>query len=480
MFQRIIEFARVLWGRGDASLREDSFEAAVCTTETSDICALGIEPISRLFMRYATISLMGVVAQIAMVASEGIVVGNGIGPAGLACMSVVMMFELVNMALGSSLGQGVSTVCGNLLGAGNVEAARRAFGQGFWFTFLLASAVSATFFVFAPAIVPYVGATPDIHGDCVMAVRIFMMGYPFCITGQMLCQMLRQDERPGLASAVQTMGSVLAAVWLVTSVFVLHLGVAGAAAYYAISTGFWFVSVLAFIGGRRAHVFHIRLSDISVSPKLAIDVCRYGCPVFLVQISSALYVAMMNHSFAVTRHMDAVASFAIINSYFMYTLNIVCMALAYALQPIAAYNEGAGKRERLAQLLLVASLVEVFVVGLVSVSAMVFAPQLCAIFAGRDVKLAMMSARCVRIVLLFCSLGSLGQILSAYFESVGATKRAVLFGVLRYALFAVPAILVIDMLAGPKEVWWVLPFADLATFAVSVAWISVERRRLLG
>ena len=127
---------------------------------------------------------------------------------------------------------------------GDVEGARRAFGQGFWFTFLTALAVATVFFIFTPVIVPHIGATPDILDDTIVAVRIFMVGYPFCITGQMLCQMLRQDERPGLASAIQTAGSVVAATWLVVSVFVFKLGVAGAAAYYAISTGLWFLAII--------------------------------------------------------------------------------------------------------------------------------------------------------------------------------------------------------------------------------------------
>ena len=312
MFQRLAEYIRTFRERG-----EKPFEAGLRTADadgcpqlaesTASSRALGTKPIFPLFMRYAAISLVGVIAQIAMVVSEGIVVGNGIGSVGLACMSVVMTFEIVNMALGSSLGQGVSAVCGNLLGAGDEAGARRAFGQGFWFTFLLACAVSAIFFINTPAIVPLIGATPEIEADCIAAVRIFMVGYPFCITGQMICQMLRQDERPGLASAIQTLGSVVAATWLVVSVFVLKLGVAGAAAYYAVSTALWFLGILGFVLPRRdgtRSVFSVRLSDIRVSPRLVYEVCRYGCPVFLVQISSAIYVAVMNHTLGATGDTD--------------------------------------------------------------------------------------------------------------------------------------------------------------------------------
>ena len=105
---------------------------------------------------------------------------------------------------------------------------------------------------------------------------------------------------------------------------------------------------------------------------------------------------------------------------------------------------------------------------------------MCLLFTGGDAELAASSAGHVKIVLMFCAFGFLGQIMSAYFESIGGTKRAVMFGVLRYAVFAVPAILVISACGGIENVWWALPAADLATFALSAVMAGTERRRLLA
>ena len=152
----------------------------------------------------------------------------------------------------------------------------------------------------------------------------------------------------------------------------------------------------------------------------------------------------------------------------MYTLNIVCMALAYALQPIAAYNEG---RATIAGLR-TCSLSRLGWRSSASVSfhalRMRSRPRCACCSPAGDAELAASSAGHVKIVLMFCAFGFLGQIMSAYFESIGGTKRAVMFGVLRYAVFAVPAILVISACSGIENVWWALPAADLATFALSV------------
>ena len=488
MFQRLAEYIRTFRERG-----EKPFEAGLRTADadgcpqlaesTASSRALGTKPIFPLFMRYAAISLVGVIAQIAMVVSEGIVVGNGIGSVGLACMSVVMTFEIVNMALGSSLGQGVSAVCGNLLGAGDEAGARRAFGQGFWFTFLLACAVSAIFFINTPAI----GAAhrrhardrgglhrrrAHLHGG-VSVLHYPPDDLPDAAPGRAPRPRERDpDPRIRRCGNLARRLRLRAEAWRGRRRCVLrHIH------------GLRFLGILGFVLPRRdgtRSVFSVRLSDIRVSPRLVYEVCRYGCPVFLVQISSAIYVAVMNHTLGATGDTGNVASFAIINSYFMYTLNIVCMALAYALQPNRRLQRGGGQRSQARGPARCRGWVKIVCIGIISCVTNAFAPQMCLLFTGGDAELAASSAGHVKIVLMFCAFGFLGQIMSAYFESIGGTKRAVMFGVLRYAVFAVPAILVISACSGIENVWWALPAADLATFALSVVMAGAERRRLLA
>ena len=54
-----------------------------------------------------------------------------VGAHGLACVSIIMSIELLNVAFGSALAVGVSTVAGNRLGAGGSRGASHAFSQGF-------------------------------------------------------------------------------------------------------------------------------------------------------------------------------------------------------------------------------------------------------------------------------------------------------------------------------------------------------------
>ena len=443
---------------------------------------LASSPVVELFVHYGFIALLGVVAQIFMVIAEGFVVGRGLGEYGLACMSVVMTFEIINISFGSSLGQGVSTICGNRLGRCDEEAARAAFGQGFWMTLFFSAALGFGCFVGAPYLVDLMGATAEIRLDCIRAVRIFVSCYPFCITGQMLCQMLRQDQHPAMASAIQTIGSVVAAVWLVLSIFILDLGVGAAAGYYAISTATWFIAVIPFVVRSKNpdRVFIIELKDIRITGEVAQYIIHSSLPVFLVQLSSALFIVVMNRTLGTYGNTQLLAAFSVINSYFMYTLNILCMALVSALQPIAAYNKGAQNNRRLADLMMSSLIFELVGLAVAALIANLLVEVACHFFCGGDIELARVSAEHARTFLLFCSMGFSGQIMSAYFESIGRTKAAIFFGIVRYVVFAIPAIIMLNACFGVDAVWYAIPLADILTFVLTCTFVAREYRLLTG
>ena len=73
---------------------------------------LGTAPIKPLFARYAAITFAGMLAQMVMVVLEGLIIGNGLGPLGLAAVTVILPLELLNLALGGALGMGPAAAAG--------------------------------------------------------------------------------------------------------------------------------------------------------------------------------------------------------------------------------------------------------------------------------------------------------------------------------------------------------------------------------
>ena len=66
---------------------------------------LASKPIPSLVRRYTIVTGQGMLAQIIMVILEGLVMGWGLGAHGLACVSIIMSAEFLNLAFGNLFGR---------------------------------------------------------------------------------------------------------------------------------------------------------------------------------------------------------------------------------------------------------------------------------------------------------------------------------------------------------------------------------------
>ncbi|WP_235904861.1 MATE family efflux transporter [Eggerthella guodeyinii] len=438
---------------------------------------LGTAPIKPLFARYAAITFAGMLAQMVMVVLEGLIIGNGLGPLGLAAVTVILPLELLNLALGGALGMGTAAAAGQRLGSGDAAGAQKVFAQGFWLSAYLLVALSAAIALFAPQIATLLGATADIHADVTAFIRLLMCFYPFCTLGQLLCSLLRTDEKPSLASALAVIASVVSLLWLYVCVYVLQLGFAAAGAYYGMSTGLWFFAILYFQFNKKS-TFKVTFSGMKLERKVCGAILWQGLPLFLVQAASLVYTMVINNYLGALGGDPDLAAFAVINGYVIYLLDMLCLSATYGLQPIASFNCGARHHDRLRELVK-ASLGGTFAILAVACGLVIaFAAPISAFFIGDDPALVELTASHFLPLLVCAPFGFMAQVASAYFQAVGQERTSIVLGICRYLLFAIPLIVALAALEGITGVWWSQPPADLLAAALAVALAAHECRKL--
>ena len=171
---------------------------------------LASQPIPGLVRKYTIVTGQGMLAQIIMVVREGLVMGWGLGAHGLACVSIIMSVEYINLAFGNLFGTGVPAVVGNLLGAGDIKGASKAFSQGFWLTTIVSVLLAVVMAVFTEPICAFFGATPDIMADTVAGVRTFAVLLPLTVIGQMITAVMRVDEKVQIQANLMTVSAIVA------------------------------------------------------------------------------------------------------------------------------------------------------------------------------------------------------------------------------------------------------------------------------
>ena len=254
---------------------------------------LASKPIPSLVRRYTIVTGQGMLAQIIMVILEGLVMGWGLGAHGLACVSIIMSAEFLNLAFGNLFGTGVPAIVGNLLGAGDVKGASKAFSQGFWLTSIVSLILAVIMAVFTEPICAFFGATPDIMADTVLGVRTFSILLPFTVVGQMVTAVMRVDEKVQIQANLMTVSAIIAIVWLALSTFIFKLGTMGAGIYYGLSIGIWAIGAFWFVGGKKSQL-QIKLADLKLDIAICGQIFKIGFPFFLVQAATFIFNTVAN------------------------------------------------------------------------------------------------------------------------------------------------------------------------------------------
>ena len=99
--------------------------------DNRDSIDFGSNDIATLFRRFFFPTLFGMLFSMAFVFTDGIFVGHGIGPRGLAAINLIGPIMMLINGMGMMFGMGVSVVVAIHLSHGNVKAARINTSQAF-------------------------------------------------------------------------------------------------------------------------------------------------------------------------------------------------------------------------------------------------------------------------------------------------------------------------------------------------------------
>ena len=441
---------------------------------------LASKPIPSLVRRYTIVTGQGMLAQIIMVILEGLVMGWGLGAHGLACVSIIMSAEFLNLAFGNLFGTGVPAIVGNLLGAGDVKGASKAFSQGFWLTSIVSIILAVIMAVFTEPICAFFGATPDIMADTVLGVRTFSILLPFTVVGQMVTAVMRVDEKVQIQANLMTVSAIVAIIWLALSTFIFKLGTMGAGIYYGLSLGIWAIGAFWFIGGKKSQL-QIKLADLKLDMAICGQIFKIGFPFFLVQAATFIFNTVANTLLGTLGGELGslyIAAFAVINGYILYIVMMIAQCFSYGLQPIAAFNAGAKAWDRLKQSLSCAIKYQIVVLLVVSIVIWLAATPVCAFFAGSDADLVEVAASATRIIIIAVCLGYLAMTVSIYFQSVEKVVLSTFCSLLRYVICSVPLMYLLGNMMGVQGIWIALVVADAITGIISIALALNEQKRL--
>jgi len=444
---------------------------------------LGTESIGRLLIKQAVPASIGILVMSLNILVDTIFVGNWIGSIAIAAINVVLPVSFFIAALGMAIGIGGSSIISRALGADNHQKALKTFGNQITLTLLVTISMVALGLYYVDSLIPAFGGKGAIFDPAKIYYTVVLYGVPFLALCMMGNTVIRAEGKPKFAMIAMIIPSVGNLVMDYIFIYVFDWGMEGAA--WATTGGY----LLCF-----GYIFYFFLSKNS---ELKISATHFGLNLpILKEISSLGFVTLsrqavtsitfllMNNILFDLGGESMVAVYAIIGRMLMFALFPV-FGVTQGFLPIAGYNYGANKYERVKESINTAIKYAAFVATLVFIGLMVFPSEITGLFLStrEDMSVSDMAGTmfvlnntpsAMRWVFAATPIIALQLIGAAYFQAVGKAIPALLLTLTRQGFFFIPLILILPAYLGELGVWLSFPIADTLSTIVTGFYLRKE------
>lgn len=436
----------------------------------NDSAYLGTERLGVLLRKFAVPCIFSLIISCLYNIVDQIFVGNGVGYLGNAATGVVFPITVVGWGLSLFFGDGAAASLSMSLGEGRTENIHRTVGNAILGSFLSGVVVIAVAYGWGDGLLRLIGAT---DANLAMArdygAIIFAM-MPLAMTQNTLASIIRADGSPQYAMGAMLTGAVINIIGDPVAIFLLDLGIKGAAWATILGQFVSFVICAAYLCCSKT--FRVRAESFKPNGKTLRPVMALGTSSLLTQLSIVVITVVNNILLVYYGGQSAygedvpLAAFVVIMKLFQIVLNIA-IGIAAGAQPIVGYNYGAGKTDRVRELLKL-MLKWTAIVGVVCMVLFEAVPGVFIRMFGSadDPVYFRFAVVCLRIYLSLILLTCLQKVCAIFLQSIGKAKAAAPLSVLRDVLLIVFS-LIIPLAYGVTGIFWAAPTADIVAMLIT-------------
>jgi putative MATE family efflux protein len=413
-----------------------------------------------MFMRCLLPSLFAAVGLSLGNIADAVMVGSSMGEAGLAALSVASPIYLVFNIIDVGMGIGASVKYDRLLGEGRVSAAVDHFNLMLWITLSVSFAIASGGFFFLPEILSALGAARNADATyraCAAYAGILLEFTPLFFLNIYLYYMVRSDDAQNVAACGLLTGTVIDIATSYVFIFVMDMGITGAAWSVVIGHA---VSVVVY----SAHII------------MRNGILRFGFPrldlreagrSFKVGIASSLQYAYQGLFWIAVNNMLPGAFGDTGVAVYGAAINVSYVAMAVsdglngALQPLASVFTGErnfSAAARVRELALRGSVV----LGLPLFAAIFcFAGKICGVFGLSDPKSLRIGTEALRFYCAGAAFAGCSSVTACFFQAAGAEFFSSVINLFRNILIPLPVCLVLAKYF-PEHLWMMFPLTEIA------------------
>ncbi len=438
---------------------------------------LGQERVLPLLLSFSIPAIVGMLVQALYNVVDRIFVGNGVGPLGLAGLTVVFPVMLVQMAFSMLIGLGATALISIRLGEGRQKDAEQIMSSAFGMLVIISAALTILGIGFLDPLIRLLGASDAVLPYSRDYLSIILYGGIFQALGFGLNHMIRAQGSPKIAMATMLIGAITNTILDPIFIFVFGWGIKGAAFATVLSQALSAIWVLSyFIRGKS----HLRLDVKTVhkiKPKVVLQIMSIGFAPFAMQLAASALNLILNKSLAHYGGDLAISAMGIV-----FSVNTLFMMPIFGInqgsQPIIGFNYGAKKYNRVKETLYLAIGGATAIVTLGFLATRFLPTLLVSLFGRQDQNLMALGVRAMRTVMIMFPIIGVQIVGANYFQAVGKPKKAAFLSLSRQVLILIPLLLILPRIWELQGVFLAFPFSDVGSTIITILLLRRELKSL--
>lgn len=446
-------------------------------SKTNQFNVLAEKPVGSLLMQYAIPAIVAMAASSVYNIIDGIFIGQGVGAEAIMGLALTGPLMSLTAAFGAMVGVGAATLMSVKLGQKDYGTAQKILGNVVIMNLTLGIVLGLLLLVFINPILRFFGASDVTLPYARNFMSIILVGNVVTHMYLGLNALLRSTNRPQKAMCATIGTVVLNCILAPIFIFVLGWGICGAATATIMAQMIMLTWQLRLFSNKD-ELIHLNRSIIKLDVKIVKESLLVGLPQFLINLCACLVAAMMTRSLTTYGGDMAVGAFGICNRFILFIVMVV-IGLNQGMQPIAGYNFGARRYDRvlgvLNKALIFGSVITLtgFVIGVF------FPTPFVSVFAKDSPQLIKLSAHALSCMVMMFPIVGIQIVSTAFFQSIGYAPKSIFLSLTRQLIFLVPAIFILPHLyADPLEgLWHAAPVADglASVLAITLLVLQVKK-----
>lgn len=442
---------------------------------------LGTEKIGKLIKKFSIPCIISLLVNSLYNIVDQIFIGWGVGYLGNGATNVVFPLVIVCLAFALMFGDGSSAYLSLKLGEKKKEEASKGVANGILLSIIVAVLLGAITLIFLPQLLNIFGCTDNLREYALNYGYIIAIGLPFMMIGTTLNSIIRADGNPKYAMTSMVGGAILNVILDPIFIFVLKMGVQGAAIATIISQILTFMMNILYI--RKFQSIDVKKETFKPQLNALKKVSTLGISSFITQMSFVVVMAFENNLLgqygAQTKFGSEIpiTVFGIVMK-ISQILNSIIIGIAAGSQPIVGYNYGAGKYDRVKKTLKTVLGCSVVISTIAFILFQAIPEQLISIFGSGDENYMEFACIAFRTYLLLCICNGIQIPAGIFFQAIGKSVKSAILSLSRQVLFLIPAMIILGKVFGLQGVLYSGPVADGLAFAVAVILLIIELRKL--